>query len=65
MNKIKIKRFLSVLTSFCIMGAVPLAFRNKEVPVEQGSQAVTEQNKAELLGVSDSDEYFLGAASRF
>ena len=64
MNKVKIKRFLSVLTSFCIMGSIPLAMHSK-APKEQGAQPVTDQNKAELLGVSDKDEYFLGAASQF
>ena len=64
MFKNNFKRFLSIITSVCIMGAVPIITHSIE-PDNQGMQQVTDQNKEMLLGISDTNEYFLGAASQF
>ena len=64
MDKFKFKRALSIVTSFCIMGAVPIVTHNHKLK-DQGIQNVTSANKNELLGINDKDEYFLGAASQF
>ncbi|MCR5599116.1 MAG: choice-of-anchor A family protein [Ruminococcus sp.] len=64
MDKIRFKRFLSIFTSFCIMGSVPIAVHNHRMK-DNGTQTVTDANKDELLGISNKDEYFLGAASQF
>jgi choice-of-anchor A domain-containing protein len=64
MDKIRFRRFLSVFTSLCIVGAVPIVtHRNK--PDKSGIQAVTDDNRAQLLGIDNENEYFLGAASQF
>ena len=64
MDKIKFKRFLSIFTSLCIVGAVPILSHKFDF-ADNGLQQVTEANRSELLGISDKNEYFLGAASQF
>lgn len=40
-----------------------MTHRNK--PDDNGAHAVTDENRAELLGIDNENEYFLGAASQF
>ena len=45
MDKIKFRSFLSVFTSLCIVGAVPIMTRYNK-PDDKGAQAVTDENGA-------------------
>lgn len=64
MLKIGLRRFLSIFTSVCIVGAVPLITHQMALD-DHSMQQVSDQNKEMLLGIKDSNEYFLGAASQF
>lgn len=60
-----IKKIVSVLTSGLILGSAGSAILSHSAKNEDDTINVSEDNRAELLGISEKDEYFLGTASQF